>query len=129
MSEQLLDELKQFISDLESSLNEHNAVEYNKYFSSDISWGNPNGGLTSGISELHPVHKEFLEGPLKNSEFKYVIERIELLSQEVAYAHVRLTRYSESKVVESDERCLYVFIRENGVWWLCAGHNTRIKEP
>lgn len=127
MDKELIGELNQFIADLEESLNRHDAIEYNKYFSSDISWGNPNGGLTASLSELHPVHKEFLEGPLKKSEFKYTVERIELLSQDVAYAHVRLTRYSEVKEVESDERCLYVFNRKDGIWWLRAGHNTRIK--
>ena len=60
------DELNQFIADLEASLNDHDAVEYNKYFSSDISWGNSNGGLTLSLSGLHPVHKEFPEGPLKS---------------------------------------------------------------
>ncbi|MDF1642508.1 nuclear transport factor 2 family protein [Thalassolituus oleivorans] len=127
MSENLFEELRQYISSLESALNAHDAAAYNKYFRSDISWGNPNGGLSSSLADLHPVHKEFLEGPLKNSEFKYTIERIELIAHEVAYAHVRLTRFSESEVIESDERCLYLFSRKNEAWWLCAGHNTRIK--
>ncbi|MGQ9426978.1 YybH family protein [Gilvimarinus sp. F26214L] len=129
MDDQRLEELKQLIKNLEAALNAHDAVAYNEYFSSDISWGNPNGGLTSSLDELHPVHKEFLGGPLKNSTFRYIIERLELITQDTAYAHVRLTRYSASNAVESDERCLYLFARKQGAWWLCAGHNTRIKTP
>lgn len=120
--------LEQFISELERSLNAHDAVEYNRYFTHDVSWGNPNGGIVRGLDALHPVHKGFLEGPLRNSKFKYIIERMELVTPDAAYAHVRLTRTSpDGTEVESDERCLYVFVRKQDSWWLCAGHNTRVQ--
>jgi uncharacterized protein (TIGR02246 family) len=122
------DEIEQFVAMLESALNAHNADEYNRYFADDISWGNPNGGLLRGLEALHAVHKSFLEGPLRNSKFNYTVERAERLGSDVAYAHVRLTRTaSDGAVVESDERCLYVFVRREGTWWLCAGHNTRVQ--
>ena len=53
-------EVEQFIVSLESALNTHDAVAYNRYFSEGISWGNPNGGLLSSLEPLHAVHKAFL---------------------------------------------------------------------
>lgn len=121
-------QIEQFISSLESALNAHDAAAYNRYFTEDISWGNPNGGLIRGLKALHAIHKSFLEGPLRNSRFKYTLERAELLGADTAYAHVRLTRTtSDGSVVESDERCLYVFVRKQEDWWLSAGHNTRVQ--
>ena len=121
-------QIEQFISSLESALNAHDAAAYNRYFAEDISWGNPNGGVLKGLKPLHAVHKSFLEGPLRSSRFKYTLERAELLGADTAYAHGRLTRTSsDGSVVESDERCLYVFVRKQDSWWLCAGHNTRVQ--
>lgn len=128
MSETDLEQIEQFITGLETALNAHDAGQYNRRFAEDISWGNPNGGLLRGLESLHTVHKEFLEGPLCNSKFSYTVERVERIASDAAYAHVRLTRTtSDAAVVESDERCLYVFVRKQGTWWLCAGHNTRIQ--
>ena len=121
------EEIEEFISSLEAALNAHDAVKYNQCFADNISWGNPNGGLLSSLGPLHAAHKTFLEGPLRDSTFSYTVERVELIASDAAYAHVRLTRTNSEGVVESDERCLYVFARRRGDWSLCAGHNTRIQ--
>ncbi|CAM9190919.1 YybH family protein [Acinetobacter bereziniae] len=123
-----IEQIEHFISELEAALNAHDAVEYNRHFDKDISWGNPNGGMLRGLESLHAVHKSFLQGSLHQSRFRYVIERAERLSSDIAYVHVRLTRTNaDGTLIESDERCLYVLARRQGVWWLCAGHNTRIQ--
>lgn len=128
MNETHVEPIKHFIAALEGALNAHDAEEYNRYFTEDISWGNPNGGVLKGLKSLHSVHKSFLEGPLRSSKFSYNVERAERLTSDTAYAHVRLTRTtSDGATVESDERCLYVFVRKQGAWWLCAGHNTRVQ--
>ncbi len=120
-------EIAKFIASLETALNAHDALAYNRPFDEDVSWGNPNGGLLRGWTALHAVHQAFLDGPLHQSRFRYVIERAEMVSSDAAYVHVRLTRTSaDGSVIESDERCLYVLSRRDGAWWLCAGHNTRI---
>lgn len=118
----------EFISSLERALNGHDAVAYNRFFAKDVSWGNPNGGLVSELASLHSVHKSFLEGPLRTSRFRLVLERAELIGSECAFAHCRLTRTNaDGTVIESDERCLYVLELIEGQWWLRAGHNTRIQ--
>lgn len=123
-------EIERFIRDLENALNSHNAGEYNRYFDSDISWVNPNGEILRGFEPLHAVHDDFLKGALKNSILRYAIERLETLSSDSAFVHCRLTRTNaDGSTVESDERCLYVLVRKEGAWWLCAGHNTRIQPP
>lgn len=76
---------------------------------------------------MHAVHKSFLDGPLHESSFRYIVERAEKVAPDAAYVHVRLTRTSRDGSVESDERCLYVLGRKQGRWVLCAGHNTRIQ--
>ena len=127
-SEPDTEQIKQFVAALEVALNDHDANEYNRYFADDVSWGNPNGGVVKGLETLHAVHKAFLEGPLRNSRFHYKVNHAERLTPDTAYAHVRLTRTTpDGSVVESDERCLYVFVRRQGAWWLCAGHNTRVQ--
>ncbi|MDZ4299009.1 MAG: SgcJ/EcaC family oxidoreductase [Moraxellaceae bacterium] len=128
MNRNEMEQIEQFIAVLEAALNAHDAVEYNRHFDEDISWGNPNGGLLRGLQALHSVHKSFLDGPLHESKFRYTMERAQKISSDAAYVHVRLTRTnSGGTVVESDERCLYVITREQGSWRLCAGHNTRIQ--
>ncbi len=121
-------QISRFISVLESALNAHDAVEYNRHFDDQVSWGNPNGGVVRGIKELHEVHKAFLEGPLRESKFHYLIERTEIIAPDAAYAHVRLRRTGkDGTTIESDERCLYVLARKDGLWRICAGHNTRVQ--
>ena len=123
-----MEQIEQFVAYLEAALNSHDAVEYNRHFDEDVSWGNPNGGMVRGLESLHAVHKSFLAGPLHQSRFRYAIERAEMLSSDTAYVHVRLTRTnSDGTFIESDERCLYVLARRQGAWRLCAGHNTRIQ--
>jgi uncharacterized protein (TIGR02246 family) len=121
------EEIKQFIATLESALNNHDADAYNRYFTNDISWGNPNGGLLQGLEPLHTVHKNFLEGPLRNSTFRYTVHNVKRLTPDTAYAHVQLVRTNANDEVESDEICLYVLIRKQEAWWVCAGHNTRVQ--
>ena len=121
-------EIAAFIARLEAALNAHDADAYNRDFAADISWGTPNGEVLHEFATLHAVHKRFLEGPLRQSKFRYTIGRIENLGPDTAYAHVRLTRTDAGgSIAESDESCLYVFMRRDGVWRLCAGHNTRIQ--
>lgn len=122
------EDIEQFVTRLEEALNEHDADVYNRRFTEDISWGNPYGGVLQGLKPLHAIHKEFLEGPLRNSRFRYTVEHAKRLTPDAAYAHVRLTRTTaDGSAVELDERCLYVFVRQRGQWWLCAGHNTRVQ--
>lgn len=122
------EQIEQFIAELEAALNAHDAQQYNRHFDADISWGNPDGGLVTGLESLHTIHHSFLAGPLFASRFRYAIERLQKLSADTAYVHVRLTRSNAHGTwLESDERCLYVLARQQGAWKLCAGHNTRIQ--
>ncbi|UBF28723.1 SgcJ/EcaC family oxidoreductase [Kovacikia minuta CCNUW1] len=121
------EEIKQFIAMLEDALNNHDAEAYNRYFTNDISWGSPNGALLQGWEPLHAVHKNFLEGPLRNSTFRYTVHTAKQLTPNTAYAHVQLVRTNANAEVESDEVCLYVLIRKQEAWWVCAGHNTRVQ--
>ncbi|WNZ25830.1 SgcJ/EcaC family oxidoreductase [Leptolyngbya sp. NK1-12] len=123
------EEINQFIATLEDALNNHDADAYNHYFTNDISWGSPNGVLLQGLEPLHTVHKNFLEGSLRNSTFRYTIHNVKRLTPDTAYAHVQLVRTNANAEVESDELCLYVLIRKQEAWWVCAGHNTRVQLP
>jgi uncharacterized protein (TIGR02246 family) len=86
------EEIGQFVATLEEVLNHHDAVAYNRYFTNDISWGNPNGGVLQGLEPLHAVHKNFLEDPLRNSRFRYTVNHAKRLTPDTAYAHVQLLR-------------------------------------
>jgi uncharacterized protein (TIGR02246 family) len=122
-------EITRFIQTLEDALNKHDPDAFNRNFTKDIAWGNPNGGVVLGWEPLHAVHKRFLEGPLRNSKFRYTVQHAKYLSADIAHAHVRLVRTSADRsVVESDESCLYVLIQRQGTWWVCAGHNTRVQD-
>ncbi|MGH8569790.1 MAG: SgcJ/EcaC family oxidoreductase [Gammaproteobacteria bacterium] len=122
------EEIKRFIETLEEALNKHDAEAYNRYFTNDIAWGNPNGGVLLGWEPLHAVHKGFLEGPLRNSNFRYTVHHAKYLTPDIAHVHVQLVRTTaDGSVVESNESCLYVLIRRHGAWWVCAGHNTRVQ--
>jgi uncharacterized protein (TIGR02246 family) len=123
------EEINQFIAALEDALNNHDADAYNRYFTHDISWGGPNGVLLQGLEPLHAVHKDFLEGSLRNSMFRYTVHNVKRLTPDTAYAHVQLVRTNANAEVESDELCLYVLIRKQEAWWVCAGHNTRVQAP
>ena len=121
-------DITRFIAMLEGALNKHDPDTFNRNFTKDIAWGSPNGELLLGWEPLHAVHKRFLEGPLRNSTFRYTVENTKYLTADVAHVHVRLVRTSaDGSVVESDERCLYVLIQNQGTWWVCAGHNTRVQ--
>ena len=122
------DEITRFIATLEAALNAHDADAFNRYFATDIAWGNPNGGLVLGWEPLHAIHKRYLEGPLRSSKFRYMVQNTKHVTPDVAHVHVRLIRTTADKAtVESDESCLYVLVRRQRAWWVCAGHNTRVQ--
>lgn len=123
------EEINQFIATLENALNNHDADAYNRYFTDDISWGSPNGALLRGLEPLHTVHKNFLEGSLRNSTFRYTVHNVKRLTLDTAYVHVQLVRTNVNAELESDEICLYVLIRKQEAWWICASHNTRVQPP
>ncbi len=62
-------QISRFISVLESALNAHDAVEYNRHFDDQVSWGNPNGGVVRGIKELMRSTRRFSKAPCASRSF------------------------------------------------------------
>jgi uncharacterized protein (TIGR02246 family) len=122
------EDIEHFIATLEEALNNHDAEAYNRSFTQDIAWGNPNGGVVVGWEPLHAVHKGFLEGPLRHSRFRYTVHHAKYLTPDIAHVHAQLVRTTaDGSGVESEESCLYVLMRRQGAWWVCAGQNTRVQ--
>ena len=131
--------VRQFVGELQTGIDEHDADTYNRHFATDVAWGSPHGATVYGYDDIHAIHAELQSSdgdPLDGAWSRYEIVHVAAPAPGVAIAHVRRNTLDEdgSPIPTSkstpdsfSEMALYVLVRRDGDWWLAAGHNTIIE--
>lgn len=86
-------------------------------------WGSPYGALVKGYNELHPIHVRFQQRPTTSPAFRYAVQHVLAVSEDVVIAHIArlaLTPNGEPLPPSSDphqpfsEMAMYVLVRCQG---------------
>lgn len=116
----------QFVAELQTGLDAHDAETYNRHFADDVLWGTPFGEFVAGYDELHPIHRR-MQATGVGGRSRYEIVRVLAPADDVALGLVRRVALDPDAEAGFDEMALYVLIRRDGTWWLAAGQNTPIR--
>jgi uncharacterized protein (TIGR02246 family) len=126
-----------FVRDLEDGRDRQDAAVADRRFAADVAWGSPFGATVHGFETLLPIHERLRRQGTGGPSYRYEIDRVLPLGQDVVVAHVarRVLGPGGDPVPPSSdpegafsEMALYVLVRRDGEWWLAAGQNTPINE-
>jgi uncharacterized protein (TIGR02246 family) len=124
----------EFVAELQSGIDNADAVTYNAHFAGDVAWGSPYGETLVGFDTLHAIHRRLLANRVAAPSSRYETVGVSAPAPGVAVAHVRRAALDEDgQPVPTDdpsafsEMALYVLVRRDGRWWLAAGQNTMIR--
>lgn len=128
--------VREFVAGLQAGHEQRDAEILNCQFASDVIWGSPYGALVEGYDRLHPIHVRFQQQPRMGPAFRYSVQHILAVREDVVVAHIArlaLSSSGEPSPPSSDphqpfsEMAMYVLVRRSGVWWLAAGQNTPMR--
>jgi uncharacterized protein (TIGR02246 family) len=121
--------LHAIIADVERGFNDNDAELLTRHFRPDGSAVNVMGVLIAGREALAEANRRGLAGPLKDERARYELRDVTFLRPDVAVAH-KLARAVDAHGAFLDERdamvALYVFVKDEGRWWIAARQNTLI---
>jgi uncharacterized protein (TIGR02246 family) len=126
----------QFVQELQTGWDDHDAGVSNRRFAADVAWGSPFGATVSGYEELHAIHERLKQAGRGGPDARFQILRVLVPTPDVAVAQVRRQAVDDrGKPIEPtdgtngafSETALYVLVRRDDSWWLAAGQNTIIR--
>ena len=127
-----------FVEELQSGWDEHDADITDRHSCDDILWGSPFGVTLQGYERLHATHVRLKQQARGGTSSRYEIVQVLVPAADVAIAHVRRVALDDNdQPVEPtcdvtgpfSEMALYVLVRRNRAWWLAAGQNTIVRPP
>jgi uncharacterized protein (TIGR02246 family) len=125
-----LSPIENFISELQIAIDTGDADLFNKQFASDVLWGSPFAAIANGYEQIHAIHCQMLASVVQvKGTYKFEIEHIRFLSENVSYAYVRKISQiqknsnQETKPGSFDELALFILVKQNGQWWLAAAQH------
>ena len=124
-----IEEIKRIISDVEIGFNSNDPGLSVEHFARNGSAVDVAGALLSGREALLEANREGLPGPLRDQFARFEVGDVIFLRPDVAVTHKRAwatTVDGEPKVAGHSMIALYVFVREDGRWWIAARQNTLV---
>jgi len=124
-----LAEIERLITDIETGFNTNDADLAVEHFTQNATAVSVAGVLVTGRDALTEVHRSQFAGPLSDQHARYALGDIAFLRPDVAVAHkLAWATDAEGELVDVDHAMIavYVFVREDGRWWVAARQNTLV---
>lgn len=122
-------EITALIKDVETGFNTNDADLLVRPFIANASVVNVMGVQLSGLEDLLASSRRGLAGPLADEYATYELADITFLRPDVAIAHKHAWATTPDGTrldVGHTMIALYVFVKQDGVWWAAARQNTLI---
>jgi uncharacterized protein (TIGR02246 family) len=128
--------MAEFVAELQTGWDRHDADITDRHFANDILWGSPFGVTLQGYEQLHAIHVRLKQQARGGTSSRYEIVQVLSPVPNVAVAHVRRVALDDDgRPVEPtfdvtgpfSEMAPYVLLRRNRTWWLAAGQNTIVR--
>jgi uncharacterized protein (TIGR02246 family) len=121
--------IERVIADIEAGFNRNDPERSVAHFAHNASAVSVGGVQVSGREALLEANRAGLAGPLRDQHARYELADVTFLRPDVAVAHKRAwatTPDGEPIDVGHAMIALYVFVREDGRWWVAARQNTLV---
>lgn len=120
------------INEIETGFNTNDAELLVRSFIANGSAVNVVGMQLDGHHELLEASQQGLDGPLRDQYADYELADLLFLRPDVAigHKHARATT-ADGQLIDLDHAmvALYVFVKQDGRWWVAARQNTLIPPP
>jgi uncharacterized protein (TIGR02246 family) len=125
------------VQELQAGWDQHDAEITDRRLASDVLWGSPFGAIVRGYEPLHEIHVRLKQQGMGGRSSRFEIAQHLVAGPGVVLAHVRRVALDDegqplaASAPMTDgfsELALYVLVKQNGVWWVAAGHNTPVRE-
>ncbi|MGI5218160.1 SgcJ/EcaC family oxidoreductase [Nocardia sp. CA-290969] len=123
--------IEQLIADVETGYNTNDAELMVSGFTANAAAGNAVGTVITGRDALLDAARRGLAGFLQDEYVRYEVADIVFLRPDIAIAHKTARAVTaEGELIDKDPAmvALYVLVREGGVWWVAARHNTPVPQ-
>jgi uncharacterized protein (TIGR02246 family) len=120
------------VADIEKGFNTNDADLLVRPFVSDGSAVNVVGVQLTGLAEMLEASRRGLAGPLAEEYARYQLVDLVFLRPDVAIGHkVARAVTAEGRPIDPEPSmiALYVFVKEDGQWWVATRQNTLIQQP
>jgi len=124
-----IDAIRNMIVDIETGFNSNDIELSVKHFTKNASVVNVLGAQTSGWNAIVEANRQGLAGLLKNEYARYELVDIVFLRPDVAVGHKHaraVTPAGDLMDNGSAMIALYIFVKQDGRWWVAARQNTLI---
>ncbi len=123
--------VERMVYDFEAAWNRHDMVAFANLFHDDAEWVHWRGGLWSGKPAIYEGHRLIHETYYRNTRATVQgIEALAFLAPTVAYLRVRSDMVGDERSPGQTFRYRRTMLltRQDGVWRIARGHNTRIAD-
>lgn len=124
--------LRRLVADVEAGFNDNNAELLVGGFVRNGSAVNVMGMQLDGRDAMLTAARAGLAGPLRDDRAAYELVDVTFLRPDIAIGHKHARAVDEHGApidVGHSMVALYVFVREDGRWWVAARQNTLVPQP
>lgn len=119
------------VADIEQGFNTNDADLLVRPFIGNGSSVNVFGAQLTGLADMLEASRRGLAGPLADEHARYELADLVFLRPDVAIGH-KLARAvaADGRPIDAEPSmiALYVFVEEDGQWWVAARQNTLVQQ-